>query len=123
MKDRKTRSASIPESLVVAIDDRDVDAVTQWWEDLSDEQRQSLLDDAMHRPDTIATQAVLPDASDDEQVDEWYEYVVNQDMRFYFDCHNGQQTSHGYLVHPFLAAISAAADTRVVSHILTRKRR
>ncbi len=121
MPSQRSNENSVPDFLVVAVEDRHVAAVTEWWNGLTDVQRHELLDDATNQPNNIATQTDLEQSLDDEEPNEWYEYVVNQDMRFYFDRHNGCQTSHGYIVYPMLSAISAAADANVISHVLKRK--
>ena len=121
MPDQRSNEDPLPDSLVVAIDERHLAAVAEWWNDLTDDQRHELLDDATNRPESIANQTDLDQAFDDDVSNEWYEYVVNHEMRFYFDMHNGCQTSHGYMVSPMLSAISASADAKIVSHILSRK--
>jgi hypothetical protein len=110
----------LPQSLVVAVEESQVAAVVAWWNGLTETQRHELLDDATNQPDNIANQTDIGCSSDHDEPNEWYEYVVNQDMRFYFDRHNGCQTSHGFIVYPMLSAISAAADANIVSHVLKR---
>ena len=110
----------VPQSLLVAIEARHVTEVTRWWDGLTAEEQHELLDDAANQPSQIATQTDFEEL-EAEEPNAWYAYIVNQEMRFYFDRPNGCQTSHGYIVYPMLTAISAAADANVVSYLLTRK--
>jgi hypothetical protein len=110
----------VPNHLVVAIEEQYLAAVTDWWNSLSSADQSQLLDDATNQPKDIASRVEIESLDDRDETNEWYEYVVNQDMRFYFDRHNGEQTSHGYRIYPMLTAVSTAADASVVSHILKR---
>lgn len=110
----------IPNHLIVAIEAQHLAAVTQWWNGLSSADQAQLLNDATNQPEGIASRVEMESLEEGEETNEWYEYVVNQDMRFYFDRHNGEQTSHGFVIYPMLSAVSTAADARVVSHILKR---
>lgn len=117
-------SKPLPDSLIVAIDPEQVPVVARWWSDLSSDQQRDVFELLSREANSGVVDETEPhqDERTSESPDDWYEYVVNQDARFYFDCANGVQTSHGYLVSGMISAVSAAADAEYVSHILTRKR-
>ena len=113
---------SVPESLMVAVEKRYKADIQQWWESLTDEQRMEFMAIACLSPEKIAKPRELEAVnSDDDEVNEWYEYVVNQDVRFYFDrsqAPNPKDTGHS-IVFPIIAPVSNAAEIEVVSHLLT----
>lgn len=115
-------SAPLPESLVIALEARHIAAVERWWQGLTSQQQTEFFEVALrsHSDEPNHTSLGQLDSDDDESPDDWYEYVVNQDARFYFDRANGEQTFHGYVVYPVISALSVAEDVEVVSHILRR---
>ena len=117
-------SKPLPDSLIVAMDADQVPVVELWWSNLSSDQQRDVFDLLSHEANCGIVDEIEPNEGESkaESPDDWCEYVVNQDARFYFDCSNGVQSSHGYLVSGMISAVSAAADAEYVSHILTRKR-
>ena len=111
-----------PESLTIAVDKRHHRTVLDWWARLTDEQRADFLEVATLSPEQIAAPLNSADADvGDEEPDEWYEYIVNHDVRFYFDRSDPQGNYN--IVYPIMTPISNAADIEVVSHLLTNPRR
>lgn len=117
MSNQLPHETPVPDSLVVALDERHVPAVIDWWNRLTADQQREFLDDATHEADHIATQAHTEFLADDDDPNEWYEYVVNQDMRFYFD--RSRPVGNYNIVYPICTPISASADIKIVSHLLT----
>lgn len=113
----QTEAQPVPESLLIALDKRHQDAVLDWWTQLSNEERNEFLEVAALAPEQIS--ALISDNSDidDEEPNEWYEYIVNQDVRFYFDRSNPQGNYN--IVSPIMTPIGNAAEIEVVSHLLT----
>jgi hypothetical protein len=109
----------IPESLMIAVESRHYEVVRDWWHDLSDDQRAEFLAIAVLRPEEISQSVAAEDESPLDDVNEWYEYLVNQDVRFYFDRSNPQGDYN--LLCPTLAPASSAADADVVRQLLTRR--
>jgi hypothetical protein len=110
--------SDVPESLMIALESRHHDAVRAWWHALSDDQRADFLTVAVLAPDEIA-HAISPEEEQDiEEANDWYEYLVNQDVRFYFDRSHPQGNYN--MAYPIIAPICSASDARVVSHLLTR---
>lgn len=117
---------SIPESLTIAVEKRHHRKVIDWWSRLTDGDRADFLTVASLSPEQIATQPQAVDAdadtdAGDDEPSEWYEYIVNQDVRFYFDRSDPQGNYN--IVSPILTPISNVADIEVVSHLLTNPRR
>jgi hypothetical protein len=109
----------VPESLMIAVEPGHREAVRSWWHALSDEQRAEFVAVASMTPEEISSPVVPEDEQEVEDANEWYEYLVNQDVRFYFDRSNPQGTYN--VVDPIIAPISSASDASVISHLLTRK--
>ena len=112
---------SIPESLMIAVDKRHHKDVQEWWARLTDKRRADFLEIAALSPEQISTP--LPsndDESNQDETNEWYEYIVNQDVRFYFDRSDPQGNYN--IVHPIMTPISNAADIEVVSHLLGHRK-
>lgn len=113
---------ALPESLVISLDKRHSDSVVEWWEGLTDEERREFLEIAALTPSRIASPVAAEcSEADDETPNEWYEYIINQDVRFYFDRSDPQGNYN--IVYPIMTPISIAADVEVVSHLLTNPRR
>ncbi|TWT73083.1 hypothetical protein [Allorhodopirellula solitaria] len=113
---------SLPESLVISLDNQHNDAVVEWWRTLTNEERGEFLDIAALTPSKIADPVPAECSEvDDGTPNEWYEYIINQDARFYFDRSDPQGNYN--LVYPIVTPISNAADIEVVSHLLTNPRR
>jgi hypothetical protein len=110
--------------LVIALDEKHIPAVELWWQGLTEEQRTAIFEVCISCEPEQPNENLPddPEADEGEPQNDWYEYVVNQDARFYFDRSIGERTSHGNIVYPTLSAVSAAADVAMVSHILKRTR-
>ncbi|QDU57902.1 hypothetical protein [Aeoliella mucimassa] len=108
----------VPESLAIAVDDHDRAAIERWWNELTAAQQAEFLEVATYEPDRIATRVDTTVGEGADPYDEWYEYLVNQDLRFYFD--RSQPIGSYNVVFPILQPLSVAADIKVVSHLLTR---
>lgn len=117
--------STIPNSLMIALDKRHHNCVVEWWATLTEKERAEFLEVAASSP-ADRFQPVSPFNSDsdfdsEEEPNEWYEYLVNQDVRFYFDRSDPQGNYN--IVYPIISPISTAADIEVVSHLLTNPRR
>lgn len=117
MPDEHSDETPVPDSLVVALEERHLPAVIEWWNGLTETQQREFVDEAKNEPDEIATQTNTEPSDEDDDPNEWYEYIVNQEMRFYFD--RSRPYSHYNIVEPILAPISTSADIKIVSHLLT----
>ncbi|MBD3674152.1 MAG: hypothetical protein HUJ26_11575 [Planctomycetaceae bacterium] len=117
MPNEHSEKTPVPDSLLVALEERHVPAVLDWWNGLTESQQREFVVDARNEPDGIATQTNIESSAEEDDPNEWYEYVVNQEMRFYFD--RSRPYSSYNIVEPILAPISAAADIKIVSHLLT----
>lgn len=117
MPDEHSDQTPVPVSLVVTLEERHVPAVIEWWNGLTENQQREFVDEAKNEPDEIATQTNTESSEDDDEPNEWYEYIVNQEMRFYFD--RSRPYSNYNIVEPILAPISTSADIKIVSHLLT----
>ena len=117
-------SQSVPESLLVSVDQRSKHAIELWWESLTADQRSEFLQIASFAPETIARPLDLDDLGGDKEPNEWFEYVVNQDLRFYFDRSDPPENdAHHHVVYPIMVPISTAAEIEVVNHLLYSPRR
>ena len=124
LADQMNSKSEVPESLLVALDKRYQDEVRNWWEALSESQQIDFLSVARDSPNRIASPLDMDELNDDERANDWYEYVVNQDARFYYD--RSQPPDPGtlhHIVYPIIAPVSNAADVQVVSYLLTTPRR
>jgi hypothetical protein len=112
-----TMEADVPESLLIEVESRHHEAVRAWWHALSDDQRAAFSAAAFMESEEIFNCIPTEDEPDFE-ANEWYEYLVNQDLRFYFDRAHPQGNYN--VVYPIIAPISSASDVAVVSHLLKR---
>ncbi len=113
--------ASIPQSLLIAVSEKQIAAIDDWWNGLTASQREEFVDAAVNKP-VAELESLSVHATEEHAIpqNDWYEYVVNQDARFYFDRSNGVQTSHGFKISSTIATLSIATDVKLVSHILSR---
>jgi len=119
-----TPDSFAPPSLMVAVEKQHHAAVHEWWRGLSDGEQAEFLEVLAANPEQICTPITPEDLEMDEAPDdwgEWYEYIVNQDARFYYDRSNPTGTYN--IVYPIISPISNAADIEVVNHLLFNPKR
>lgn len=122
MSEEGQHQDQVPQSLLIALDECHYSTVINWWASLTENEQTAFLEVATLAPEQIAESTAVEDGElEDGAVSEWYEYIVNQDVRFYFDRSN-PQGSH-QVVYPIMTPISNAADVQVLSHLLTNPRR
>lgn len=112
-------NSNLPESLAIALDARHLQQVESWWNQLDESERLEFINLASTEPNAIF-EPLNSTEQEDAETNDWFEYVVNRDARFYFDAVNGQQTSHGWLSNFTMMPIGLAADAHVISHVLSR---
>jgi hypothetical protein len=112
--------SDLPESLSIALDAKHLQSIEAWWNQLTDVEQRDFIGTASTEPELVFEPLPATAESDDGEPNEWYEYVVNQDVRFYLDVANGEQTSHGWLTKFTMTPIGLSADAQIVSHILSR---
>ena len=112
--------SELPKSLSIALDAKHIQAVENWWNQLTDVEQRDFIETASSESSVAFEPLSALGPTDDREPNEWYEYVVNQDVRFYVDVANGKQTSHGWLTSFTINAIGNAADAQFVSHVLSR---
>ena len=110
MTSPKQSRVPIPPSLAIAINESDVSAISSWWNELTIEQQLEFLALANLEPESIATHVYVDPSDKVESENDWYEYVVNQDMRFYFDRSHPDGSYN--IVYPILSPISASSDNK-----------
>lgn len=113
-----------PAALMVALEKQHHAAVHEWWRSLSDDTQAEFLEVLAANPEHLCTPVTPEDLEFDETPDdwgEWYEYIVNQDARFYYDRSNPIGTYN--IVYPIISPISNAADIEVVNHLLSNPKR
>ena len=115
-------NSDLPESLTIALDARHLNQVDAWWSQLTESERLDFLSLA-NSASQATFESMESTTQDDDETNDWFEYVVNQDVRFYFDTANGQQTSHGWMSNFTMTPIGLAADAQVISHVLSRPKR
>ena len=113
---------NIPDTLLIAVDDTFTADIQCWWNELTTAQQNDFLEIAHFEPETIA--APFDSNVEESETNEWFEYIVNQDLRFYFDRSDPPENPGQHqLVYPIIRPISCAADVKVVSHLLYSPRR
>ena len=116
-------NSELPSCLAVACEDQHLDDVHRWWDSLQEEARAEFLATAVLAPESIGTVVSSSATDEPSEYDEWYEYIVNQDVRFYFDRSKPQGDGFFKIVYPTIVPISASADAFVVSQLLTRPKK
>lgn len=113
----------IPQSLTIALNEQHLEVVKNWWASLSDADQNDFVATAVENPLDIfePLSAAFPPA--ETEPNDWFEYIVNQDVRFYLDIKNGAQTSHGWLTNFTISPIPLGTNGKVISHVLSRPKK
>lgn len=105
---------------MIACNGEHLDEVHRWWESLTEDARAEFLSMATITPESLGTAVTSGNDEDADEHSEWYEYIVNQDVRFYYDRSNPQGDGFFKIVYPIISPVSSSADAFVVSRLLTR---
>lgn len=109
--------SDVPDSLRIVCDSRHGEAIEEWWQSLSDEDRSEFLAIANLPSESLGNQ--VDQGNEEEEMndgtDDWYEYIVNHDVRFYLDRSDPQGNYN--LVDSVIAPLDAASDAFELRHL------